>query len=116
MASFAASRFCPRALILEGGFSSLVEVVARAVKWMPLGRLTTSRFETRRFLKGVGSPVLILHSRDDRAIPPSDADVLFNAVSARKKKVIVSGPHAKGLEYDWVNVLKEIKKFMRSIA
>jgi pimeloyl-ACP methyl ester carboxylesterase len=36
MASFAASRFCPRALILEGGFPSLVEVAARAVKWMPL--------------------------------------------------------------------------------
>jgi alpha-beta hydrolase superfamily lysophospholipase len=116
MASFAASCFCPRALILEGGFPSLVEVVARAVKWMPLGMLTTSRFDTRKFLKKVGSPVLILHSRDDKAIPLSEADVLFNAVPTQKKKVIVSGPHAKGLEYDRANVLKEIKQFLRSIT
>ena len=63
-----------------------------------------------------GCPVLILHSRDDKAIPHSDADVLYNAVSAEKKKVIISGPHAKGLEYDRANVLKEIKQFLRSIA
>jgi esterase/lipase len=116
MASFAASRFCPRALILEGGFPSLVEVVARAVKWMPLRTLTTSRFDTRKFLKRVGCPVLILHSRDDRAIPLSDADVLFDAVSSQKKKVVVSGPHAKGLDYDRANVLKEIIQFLRSIG
>ena len=116
MASFAVSRFCPRALILEGGFPSLMEVAARAVKWMPLRMLTTSRFETRKLLKSAGCPVLILHSRDDKAIPLSDADVLFDAVFAQKKKVIVSGPHAKGLEYDRANVLKEIKQFLRSIG
>jgi fermentation-respiration switch protein FrsA (DUF1100 family) len=116
MASFAASRFRPRALILEGGFPSLAEVVARAVKWMPLRMLTTSRFETKKFLKRVGCPVLILHSRDDKAIPLSDADLLFDAVSAQKKKVVVSGPHAKGLDYDRANVLKEIIRFLRSIG
>jgi alpha-beta hydrolase superfamily lysophospholipase len=115
MASFAVSRFCPRALILEGGFPSLVEVAARAVKWMPIRTLTTSRFETRKLLENVGCPVLIFHSRDDKAIPLSDVDILFDGVSTQKKKVIVSGPHAKGLEYDRVNVLKEIKEFLRSI-
>ena len=55
-------------------------------------------------------------SRDDKAIPLSDADVLFDVVSVEKKKVVVSGPHAKGLDYDGANVLKEIKQFLRSIG
>ena len=114
MAAFAASRFSPRALILEGGFPSLIEVAARAVKWLPLRFLTTSRFETRKFLTDVKCPVLIAHSRDDKAIPLSDADDLFNAVSVQKEKVILSGPHAKGLEYDKEKYLNEIKQFLRT--
>jgi pimeloyl-ACP methyl ester carboxylesterase len=115
MAALMASRFHPRALILEGGFSSLVEVAAQAVKWLPLRLLTTSRFETKKFLSKVECPVLIIHSYEDKAIPLSHADDLFNAVPGQKKKVIISGPHAKGLEQDSENCLKEIMQFLRTI-
>jgi pimeloyl-ACP methyl ester carboxylesterase len=116
MAALMAGRFHPKALILEGGFSSLVEVVAQAVKWLPLRLLTTSRFETRKYLFKVNCPVLIIHSHEDKAIPLSHADDLFSAVTAKKQKAIISGPHAKGLEHDPVKYLKEIEQFLRTIT
>ena len=116
MAALMAKRFHPRALILEGGFSSLAEVAAQAVKCLPLKRLTTSRFETRKFLLKVNCPVLIIHSYEDKAIPLSHADDLLSAVTGQKHKAIISGPHAKGLQHDPEKCLKEIKQFLETIG
>jgi uncharacterized protein len=114
MAALTASKYNPGALILEGGFPSIAEVAARAVKWLPLKRLTISRFETKEFLTKVICPVLIIHSRDDRAIPLSDADILLHSVKGKKKMTIISGPHAKGLEYDSGIYKNELKIFLSS--
>ena len=114
MAACTAVKFNPRALILEGGFPSIADVAARAVKWLPLKLLTRSRFDTKKFLEKIKCPVLIIHSRDDKAIPLSDADVLFGAVKVKKKKAVVSGPHVKGLEYDSEAYLMEMIDFLHS--
>jgi fermentation-respiration switch protein FrsA (DUF1100 family) len=115
MAAFSAARFDPLALILEGGFPSIADVAARAVKWLPLRILTMTRFDTKGHLEGVHCPVMVIHSRDDRAIPLSDADTLLAEVKGRKRKVVISGPHAKGLEYDSTEYLKELNGFLQSI-
>lgn len=115
MASYSAVKFDPHALILEGGFPSIADVAARAVKWLPLGILTRSRFDTKRYLAEVHCPVMIIHSHDDRAIPLSDANILLEAVHGKKKRAIISGPHAKGLEYDSAEYLKELKGFLKSL-
>ena len=112
MASRTAHRFDPCALIIEGGFPSLVEVASRSVKWLPIGLLTRQCFDTEKFLTGVKCPVLIIHSYEDNAIPVSDADRLFDAVEGPKKKVIISGQHAKGLDYDTERYLMEADKFL----
>lgn len=114
MASYAAIKYNPLALILEGGFPSIADVAARAVKWLPLRILTRSRFDTKRYLAGVNCPVMIIHSHDDRAIPLSDADILLKAVHGKKKMALIFGPHAKGLEHDSAEYLKELKSFLLS--
>ena len=116
MASHTALLFHPHALILEGGFPSLVEVAARAVKYLPLRLLTRSRFETRDFLKKISCPVLIIHSRDDKAIPLSDAHKLYDAAAGVKKIVVISGPHAKGLKHDTEKYLRETGRFLGGIS
>lgn len=115
MAARMASLYDPRALILEGGFPSLGEVAARSVKWLPLKLLTTSSFDTKYYLSRTGCPLLILHSREDKAIPLSDADDLYHAATCEKKKVVISGPHAKGLEYDGENYMNALVEFIRKI-
>ncbi len=115
MASYTAQSFIPRALILEGGFPSLAQTAARAVKWLPVKKLTTAGFYTGQYLKKIKCPVLIIHSREDKAIPLSDAEELYSAAISAKKKIIISGPHAKGLEYDSKNYIKGIEDFLNSI-
>jgi hypothetical protein len=115
MASYTAQNYNPFALILEGGFPSLVKVASRAVKWLPLRLLTRSRFETRTFLKNIRCPTLVIQSNEDRAIPLSDAEDLLKAVTAKKKKVLISGPHAKGLEYDTKNYIEAVDRFLDEI-
>ncbi len=115
MAAHTSTLFDPAALIMEGAFPSVKEVAARAVKWLPLKWLTTSRFDTKHYLGKVSCPVLILHSREDRAIPLSDSNDLFNAVPGRKSRVLISGPHAKGLVYDHEKYIYAVNQFLRII-
>ena len=115
MASYTAQNHNPFALMLEGGFPSLVKVASRAVKWLPLKLLTRSRFETSTFLKNIRCPALVIHSNEDRAIPLSDAEDLFKAVTVKKKKVLISGPHAKGLESDSKNYIQAMDRFLNEI-
>jgi pimeloyl-ACP methyl ester carboxylesterase len=98
------------------GFSSIADVAARAVKWLLLRILTRERFDTKRYLAGVHCPVMIIHSREDKAIPPCDAENLLAAVKGKKKRVVISGPHAKGLEYDSAEYMKELKGFLQAIS
>jgi uncharacterized protein len=115
MASYSAIKFDPFALILEGGFPSIADVAARAVKWLPLKALTRTRFDTKKYLAKVNCPTLILHSSGDKAIPLSDADILLAAIKSKKKMAVISGPHAKGLEHNSEEYLKELKGFLQSI-
>ena len=116
MASYTAQRYKPFALILEGGFPSLAKVASRAVKWLPLRVITRSKFETRLFLKNIECPTLIIHSNEDRAIPLSDAEDLFKAITVKKKKALISGPHAKGLENDSKNYIEAVERFLKEIS
>ena len=116
MAAYTAAIYDPGALVLEGGFPSLTELAARAVKYLPLRLITTSHFNTKDYLEKVRCPVLIIHSLEDKAVPLSDADTLTRTVNSKVKKVIISGPHAKGLEYDGDNYLAAIKQFLKEVG
>lgn len=115
MAAHMAYRFDPGALILEGGFPSLGDIASRAIRWLPLRSLTTSRFDTKYYLSRVKCPVLVLHSREDTAIPSSYGDDLFNTVKGKKEKIMISGPHAKGLEYDGENYVSAVEEFLKTV-
>jgi pimeloyl-ACP methyl ester carboxylesterase len=115
MAARMAGLYNPRALLLEGGFPSIGEVAGRAIKWLPLRLLTTSRFDTKHYLSKVECPVLILHSREDKAIPLSDANDLLDAAGCKKKMEVISGPHAKGLIYDRKKYLDAVEHFLKEI-
>jgi uncharacterized protein len=97
LAAWAAAQCQPSALILEGGFPSVVDVTAHLVPWLPVRFLTTQRFDTRQNLGRVSCPVLIAHSQDDRAIPFFYSQQLMAAAPAPKSFFALRGEHAQGL-------------------
>jgi len=97
VATWAATQCRPSAIILEGGFPSVPDVTGRLVPWLPVRLLTTERYDTRRHLGRVTCPILIAHSRDDRAIPFFYSQQLLAAAQEPKSFFALRGEHAQGL-------------------
>lgn len=115
-ASFAASKYNPRALVIEGGFPSFTDVVRRVLPWLPVRMLTTARFDLKGHLQGVTCPVLVFHSREDKAIPPGDADTIFENICSYKEKVIIDGIHARGIVTQPDIYIERLNRFLRRIS
>lgn len=71
-----ASEKYPAALILISPFSSMADVVAEKVRWLPAQWLVRDRFETKAKIGQVEASILILHGRADDLIPFAQAEGL----------------------------------------
>lgn len=83
MAALAKER-TPRALILESSFTS---VTAMAWQFFVPGFLVLDKFDTKRTLRDLDVPVLILHGQRDEVIPVAHAHE--NAKAARNAKLVI---------------------------
>ncbi len=68
-------------LILESAFTSAFRVVTR-VKLLPF-----DKFDNLSKISAVQCPVLFIHGKDDRIVPLSHGETLFDAVRTRKQKL-----------------------------
>lgn len=85
-----ATEIRPRALVLISPFSSLSQLVAEQVRWLPTAILLLDRFENDRKIAAVGAPVLVLHGDADTLIPVEHAHALA-AANPSIELVILAG-------------------------
>jgi pimeloyl-ACP methyl ester carboxylesterase len=79
-------------LIVEGGFTSIPDVVSTFKwGWLPVSALISQRFDAASRIAGVGSPVLVVHGSEDRLINPELARALFERAPQPKRFVLVEG-------------------------
>lgn len=74
-----ALEFSPRALILVSPFTSLTDVAADTMWFLPVRRLLRDRFDNLNKVGELRMPVLIQHGTADTLIPPIHARILANA-------------------------------------
>ncbi|WP_260581825.1 alpha/beta hydrolase [Sphingopyxis sp. PET50] len=74
-----AARHPVAALILVSGFSSLPDVAASHVRWLPVRRLVRDRFANADKLGAVSGAVFLLHGDRDRVVPVANARRLHAA-------------------------------------
>lgn len=74
-----ALEFAPRALILVSPFTSLTDVAAETLWFLPVRRLLRDRFENRAKMAKLAMPVLIQHGTADTLIPADHARKLAAA-------------------------------------
>ncbi|MFO1489905.1 MAG: alpha/beta fold hydrolase [Kiritimatiellia bacterium] len=88
-----------RCLILEGGFTSTLEMGRRFYPWI-LPRITcVNRYDTLSLLREFDRPLLVSHSREDAVIPFDMGRALFDASPSPKKQFFeLSGVHG---EFPW---------------
>ena len=79
-------------LIVEGGFTSIPDVVSSFKwGWLPVGPLITQRFDAAARIASVGAPVLVVHGSEDTLIQPALGQALYERAASPKRFVLVEG-------------------------
>lgn len=79
-------------LIVEGSFTSIRDVVAgMRWGWLPVGPFISQRFDARSKIERIGSKLLVVHGSDDRLIPWTLGQTLFELATTPKRWVLVEG-------------------------
>ncbi len=96
IAAWQARNHTPGALILESTFTSFPDIGAKYYPFLPVRLLSRFNYDTASYLKGVGCPVLIVHSTDDEMMPFSHGQRLFEVAHEPKEFLEISGSHNEG--------------------
>ena len=74
-----------KAIILESPYTSLPDVAARTYFFVPVHLLMKDRFDNLSKIEDVTTPLLILQGANDKTIPPSLGEKLFDAANKPKE-------------------------------
>lgn len=123
-----ATRVPAAALIIESSFRSAWSVGAEIYWYLPVRWLARNRFETEERFRslagrltqaGAGDgdlPVLILHGRQDRLIPPMHGRALYAAAPTRRKKFVeLDGGHNNLLAVSRAGYRASLREFLAQL-
>ena len=96
IAAYVASRMSPGALILESVFTSVPDMAAKLYPIFPVRLLSRFQYNTKKMLRSVSSPVLIIHSPDDEIIPFENGQILYESAGEPKDMLRLRGGHNEG--------------------
>ncbi|MGH9942891.1 MAG: alpha/beta hydrolase [Pyrinomonadaceae bacterium] len=88
-----ASRRDCRALVVESGLSSVSDMAATALPWLPrpLHALSRNRFDSAAKIQRARCPALVTHGDPDSVIPAEQGRKIYAAARGPKKLVIFPG-------------------------
>jgi fermentation-respiration switch protein FrsA (DUF1100 family) len=96
VAAHIASEYQPGALILESAFTSVPDMAARLYPIFPVRVLSRFLYDTKKMLRSVSCPVLIIHSPDDEIIPFENGLQLYESARQPRELLRIRGGHNEG--------------------
>jgi pimeloyl-ACP methyl ester carboxylesterase len=75
----------PHAMILEAPFTSITDLAAKQFPMFPIRQLMDQSWDSQVAIQNFNAPLLILHGREDKLIPFTHAQSIFNAAPSQKK-------------------------------
>lgn len=84
------------AVVVEGCFTSLVDVGAHHYPWLPVRWLSRNRFDNLSRVGSLRAPFLAIHSRADEIVPYDLGRALFDAAPRPKTHLVTGGGHNDG--------------------
>lgn len=101
IASYLAAKYPCKELVLETPYSSLQEVVANYLFFMPTQLLTKYNLGTTEYLDRINTPITILHGNNDELIPLSNAAHLLKFMKPKDAfYVFEKGKHNTLSQFD----------------
>lgn len=95
IATYLASKYWPKQLVLETPYYSMVDVAQRRYPIFPVKKLMSYEFPTFTFLEDVACPVTMIHGTNDNVVPLESAIKLYQSVDNEKVSftIIEGGGH-----------------------
>jgi len=104
----------PAALIIESTFTSLPDIAADIYPFLPVRLLARFDYNTRKYIKLVNCPILIVHSRNDEIMPFKHGRQLFEAASEPKEFLEITGTHNDGFMASGKSYEEGLDLFLRN--
>ncbi len=96
-AAHLAAKTKPAAVVLESTFTSIPDVVRGLPLLGPVLALAVRHhFPNIQIIPNIQAPILIIHSKDDHIIPYAHGQRLYEAATAPKEFLHISGDHNEG--------------------
>lgn len=111
-ATWLATRHDAGALILESAFTSVPDMAAHHYPWLPARQLVTTQFNNRERIAQIETPLLVIHSPDDRVVPFAHGRQLFDAAREPKQFLKIRGGHNDGFLVSADRYLSAIDRFL----
>ncbi len=91
-----ATKLKPKATILESTFTSIIDLGSQTYPYLPIRHLLRYHYPTKQYSKEIKSPILFVHSREDRKIPFIHGLKLCESASEPKDFLEIMGSHNRG--------------------
>lgn len=118
IAAHLASKVRAGALIIEGTFTSYVDIGKKFYPYMPVRWFARFSYRTIDYIKDVHCPVMLIYSRNDEVVPFEFGLELYESANEPKEFVEIFGSHNDGFLVSseiykdaWVNWLKFLKEY-----
>ena len=112
IASWLASQHTPAALIIESGFTSVPSMAQRFYPFLPVRWLTTFRYDSKRYVANIQSPIMVAHSKDDEIIPYHEGREIFAAAAEPKMFLEMQGGHNDGFIVSGTSYVEGLRSFI----
>ncbi len=96
VATHLAAERTPGALVLQSTFTSIPDVGAERIRWLPIRWICRIKYPSLKTIPNVKCPVLVVHSPSDEVIPFHHGRELFAAAGEPKEFLEIQGDHNNG--------------------
>ena len=107
-----AAEVTPAAVILESAFTSTRRLAGQSLALLPISPFIRHRFDNAAKVPKLSSPVLIVHSSDDRLIPFRNGQELFRLAPEPKQFLEIHGDHNDGFVVSMDLWLETLEAFL----
>ncbi len=107
-----AGEYAPKALILSAPFTSVPDVAAQSMGWLPVRMLARDRFDNAVKIGDLDLPILVQHGKADNLIPPRHGKALAELAPNAELQLfegvghdLTFTPQAQAARLAWVEML-----------
>ncbi len=100
-------------VILETPFTSMIDAAKEFYPYIPVGLLLKDKFENKKKVKKINSPILIMHGEEDQIVPFSMGKKIFKMANEPKYSYFTKYDDHM-MEYD-ENLINALNSFLNSL-